>query len=251
MKKNSFVLSCVVAIVAMLVLSACGGATPTATEEPATSAPTEVVTEQPTEAAGGELSGEITMDPALAANEGSQRLAGMLYEGLVKEEGADVKPALARSWIVSEDKLTYTFELWSNAVFSDGTPVTADVVVANFNRWFDPASADRGSGDYKAFADAFGGFKGETTADGKPKSELDGVDNSDNLTVIVHLNRPDPDLLTKLAGAPFSIVLIQGETFVGSGPYVIGEKTETSLKLEPNASYWAGTPGESIEFTLK
>ena len=152
---------------------------------------------------------------------------------------------------MSEDKLTYTFELWSNAVFSDGTPVTADVVVKNFNRWFDPASPDRGSGDYQAFADAFGGFKGETAADGKPKSEVDGVDNSDNLTVIVHLNRPDADLLTKLAYAPFSIVLAQGDALLGSGPYVMGEKTDTTLKLEPNANYWAGAPGEAIEFSLK
>ncbi|MBN1430247.1 MAG: BMP family ABC transporter substrate-binding protein [Anaerolineae bacterium] len=53
MRKNLFV-SLLVLLTIVLVLSACGGATPTATEKPATDAPTEVVTEAPTEPAATE-----------------------------------------------------------------------------------------------------------------------------------------------------------------------------------------------------
>ena len=255
MRNKKMVLVTLVVISTMLILAACGPAT--TTPAPATTGggttggsttgggPTAVPPD------GGELAAGFTLDPAAGDDEGSQKVAALLYEGLVRMDGGTVAPGLARAWVISEDKLTYTFELWSNATFSDGTPVTADVVVANFNRWFDPASADRGSGAYAAFAAAFGGFKGETDANGLPKSELDGVDKSDNLTVIVHLNRPDPDLLTKLASTQFSIVKVNGADFVGSGPYVVGGGTDTSLTLAPNATYWQGAPTGNVEFTIK
>ncbi len=252
-KKTKLALPMLALLAAALALAACGGSAPAPASQPAATKATQAATEQSTQAqaTGGEMSKTFQTDPALAADPDSQKVASYLYEGLVRLDGDQVKPVLTRSWIVSEDGLTYTFDLWSNAIFSDGTPVNAAVVVANFNRWFDPASPDRGSGDYKAFADAFGGFKGETDASGKPKPEIDGVDNSDNITVIVHLNRPDPDFLKKLAGVPFSIVLKQGDKLLGSGPYVLGTKTDTSLTLNPNTKYWAGAPGEALVFTLK
>ncbi|WP_261566236.1 ABC transporter substrate-binding protein [Frankia gtarii] len=42
-------------------------------------------------------------------------------------------PWLARSWDVSADATTFTFHLRSGATFSDGTPVDASVVKANFD----------------------------------------------------------------------------------------------------------------------
>src|SRR5688572_23145082 len=61
-------------------------------------------------------------------------------------------PGLAESWTVSEDGLDYVFQLKTGAVFSDNTPVNADAVAANFNRWFDPNDPARGSGSYEAWA---------------------------------------------------------------------------------------------------
>jgi ABC-type transport system substrate-binding protein len=58
------------------------------------------------------------------------------------------------NWIIS-------FTLRPNAVFSDGTQITPDIVAENFNRWFDPKSPLRGSGDYATWGRIFLGFLGE------------------------------------------------------------------------------------------
>ena len=48
-------------------------------------------------------------------------LAAGLMEGLLMQDetGADVRPALAESWDVSEDALTYTFHMRPDAVWSN------------------------------------------------------------------------------------------------------------------------------------
>src|SRR5437762_12525217 len=73
---------------------------------------------------------------------------GYLYEGLVKMESGSPAPALATSWIISEDGLDYIFNLRPGVVFQDGSPLNADAVIANFNRWFDQKDALRGAGAY-------------------------------------------------------------------------------------------------------
>jgi ABC-type transport system substrate-binding protein len=125
--------------------------------------------------------------------------------GLVTIKDNQPAPGLATSWTVSEDGLDYVFQLKTGAVFEDGSPINADAVVANFNRWFDPNDPARGSGSYAAWATAFGGFKGEKDENGQPKSAFDGIEKVDNFTVLVHLNRPFGDLLTTLAQPDFAI----------------------------------------------
>ncbi len=44
-----------------------------------------------------------------------------------------VEPLLATDWTVSEDGLTYTFNLRDDVTFHDGTPFNADAVVKNFD----------------------------------------------------------------------------------------------------------------------
>ena len=44
-----------------------------------------------------------------------------------------VTPGLAKSWTMSPDGKTYTFELRDDVTFHDGTPFDADAVVANIN----------------------------------------------------------------------------------------------------------------------
>ncbi|HKJ27575.1 MAG TPA: ABC transporter substrate-binding protein, partial [Anaerolineales bacterium] len=47
----------------------------------------------------------------------------------------EITPALAESYEVSEDGLTYTFHLREGVVFPDGTPFNADAVVYTFDRF--------------------------------------------------------------------------------------------------------------------
>lgn len=69
-------------------------------------------------------------DPAIAAADSSRIRMGYMFAKLLEytEEG-EVVGALAEEWEVSEDGTQYTFTLRDTAMFSDGSPVTADDVV--------------------------------------------------------------------------------------------------------------------------
>ena len=57
------------------------------------------------------------------------RGASKIYQGLLKfSPTLDALPELAKSWDVSDDKLTYTFHLQDNVKWHDGEPMTADDV---------------------------------------------------------------------------------------------------------------------------
>ena len=51
-----------------------------------------------------------------------------IQEGLVRmsSDGMTVEPLLATDWTISDDGLTYTFNLVPGVVFSDGTPVKGE-----------------------------------------------------------------------------------------------------------------------------
>ncbi len=57
---------------------------------------------------------------------------GMVYDPLVRFENNAIVPALAESWTISEDGLTYTFKLRKGVKFSDGTPFDSKAVAMNF-----------------------------------------------------------------------------------------------------------------------
>ena len=76
-----------------------------------------------------------TLDPIKSAAAGDIEVLGQLYSRLLRNapDGSELLPGLAESWEVSEDELTYTFNL-REAQFSDGSPITADDVVFSFLR---------------------------------------------------------------------------------------------------------------------
>ncbi|NEP87584.1 MAG: ABC transporter substrate-binding protein [Okeania sp. SIO2C2] len=57
-----------------------------------------------------------------------------IYEGLLSENGltGELQPALAESWVLSEDKRRIIFTLRSGLKWSDGEPLTADDVVFTY-----------------------------------------------------------------------------------------------------------------------
>lgn len=68
----------------------------------------------------------------------------MLYETLLALDTNTLQyiPSLATHWQISADKMTYRFRLNPNARFSDGTPVTAEDVVASFDFMMDKGLND-------------------------------------------------------------------------------------------------------------
>lgn len=238
-------------MVGALLLAACGGTgTAAPTEETGSGGATEpAATPQGTEESNS-ASSDLTLDPANASGDNALAVVGYLYEGLVKVTDGAVVPALASSYTVSEDGLDYIFNLRPGVTFHDGSALNADVVVLNFNRWFNPNDANRGSGDFAAWVENFGGFLGELTEDGKPKSNYDGIEKVDEFTVLVHLNTVDPDFLTKLANPAFSIV--SASAFAGgdggTGAYQFESSDGSNITLAPFAGYWdaAMLPTESM-----
>jgi peptide/nickel transport system substrate-binding protein len=60
----------------------------------------------------------------------------MIYDTLFGVDGDfNPQPQMVGRWGVSDDKLTYTFELRDGLRFSDGAPVTAADCVASIRRW--------------------------------------------------------------------------------------------------------------------
>ncbi len=59
-----------------------------------------------------------------------------VYEGLVEyvPGSAEIRGLLAKDWTISDDGLTYTFNLVEGATFHDGTPFNAAAVKTSFER---------------------------------------------------------------------------------------------------------------------
>lgn len=79
----------------------------------------------------------ITLDPAEAFEISAGELMGNGYERLLRYDVADptkLLPDLAKSWKVSDDGKTYTFELKPGLKFASGNPLSADDVVYSFTR---------------------------------------------------------------------------------------------------------------------
>lgn len=70
-----------------------------------------------------------------ALNESAYSVFGFLYDGLIGENGltADLEPALAESWEISEDKQRIVITLRDGLKWSDGEPLTADDVIFTYN----------------------------------------------------------------------------------------------------------------------
>jgi oligopeptide transport system substrate-binding protein len=84
-----------------------------------------------------------TVDPALVTGQPEQRIVSALFEGLTTWDPQDLwpRPGVAERWTISDDKLTCTFYLRGNALWSDGTPVTADDFVWSYRRALHPATS--------------------------------------------------------------------------------------------------------------
>lgn len=164
-----------------------------------------------------------------------------VYEQLVAlDANLAPQPALAESWEVSEDGLTWTFKLRDGVTFHNGETLDSEDVVASWERFEEV---------------------------GARNFELDAVDRVeavDDLRVAVHLSEPYGALLESISAMsgswaimPASIARDLGTTradsveqVVGTGPYMVDEivpETRTTLRRfedyvspEGEASYNAG-----------
>ena len=88
----------------------------------------------------GEVGSPQFINPLLAISDADRDLSELTYAGLMGLSGTgSLVTVLAESYAVSADGKSYTFILRKNAVFSDGTPVTANDVVFTVQKAQDAA----------------------------------------------------------------------------------------------------------------
>lgn len=148
-------------------------------------------------------------------------------------ETREIHPWLAESWDIAEDATEYTFHLREGITFSDGTPLTAEVVATNFDHF--------GLGD-----EELGLASQEFVAN------YAGSETPDEHTVVFSFDAPVPGFLqaTSVVGAaiagPATTELpyeqqCQLENFVGTGPFTVTEVVpEQEYTLSVREDYdWA------------
>ncbi len=206
----------------------------------------------------------IHLDPAVTEDPDSLAVSSLVYDGLTRLDAAGkLQPALATGWTMSDDRLDYVITLRQDVSFSSGSKFNADAVLANLNRWFDKADSLHGGQDYPGWTKFFLGFKGQADSDGVAISPFDGIEKVDDYTVLIHLNRPDPNLLLNLAQASFAILdpavmAAQGkatgtsaQSVSGTGAYRVSSWTDAGLVLIPNPGYWGGAPAHELNLEWK
>lgn len=177
----------------------------------------------------------LEMDPANLRTTLDDALAREVYSGLVQYAGnsfAEVEPDLATDWTISDDGLTYTFNLRQGAQFHHGFgEVTASDVKFSFDRLKDPAVASLHAAD---------------------AAIIDNIEVVDDYTVRITLTQPFPAFLTEFLAYRTGYIVSQaaveqlGDRFVtnpvGSGPFVWTEWVQNSyIVLTANEEYWDDT----------
>jgi peptide/nickel transport system substrate-binding protein len=100
------------------------------------------------------------------------------------DENHEVVPWLATEWSASEDGLTWTFTLKEGVEFTDGSPLTAEVVAYNFDYWV---------------------AGGNSTALVWLQDYYSSAEAIDDLTVQINLSAPYPRLADNLTQGYFGI----------------------------------------------
>lgn len=129
-----------------------------------------------------------SLDPQQATDGTSFEVIANFTDGLMQMDAdGQAVNALAESYELSDDGLTYTFHIRKDANWSNGDPVTAADFVFAWQRAVDPAVAS----EYSYMLSDIGQIKNaeEIIAGTKDKSEL-GVTAVDDKTLKVELNVP-------------------------------------------------------------
>ena len=264
---------------AVVLLSACGGAAPTpaapAAEAPTaaapaaaaptaatTNAPTPAEAPQPTAAAqpaaatAGTLnrdpktlviaasSSPDNADPAQTLNAANSLLQRGMYEGLLTLKGSslsEVEPVLAESFTTNADKSQWIFKIRKGVKFTDGTPLDAQAVYDSYARTI--------VGKFPTW-NILGRFVGED-----PTKTMKVVDPD---TLMFTFSGPQPLFQLSLAAA-YGTGIISPKAFkenakgddvgkewltthaVGTGPYMLEKfAPNDEFILLRNPDYWRG-----------
>ncbi|MCQ2520414.1 MAG: ABC transporter substrate-binding protein [Lachnospiraceae bacterium] len=171
------------------------------------------------------------LDPHTAVAAGTKEILFNIYEGLMKTDSdGNLFPAVAESYSVSDDGLTYRFTLRDKVKFHNDQTVTADDVLYCIKR-----NADDGTGN--ALISAF----------------LNIVDYyAEGKDIVIVLSEPNPDFLQSMTMAitPKDKTDLDTDP-VGTGPYkFVSRSPQENVILKRFDAYW-GEKANIEDVTLK
>ncbi len=183
-------------------------------------------------------SGVTSLDPAFARDQANIWMVNALFNGLVQfDEELNLKPSLAQSWTISEDGITYTFNLRSDVYFHENQNLNgkrkfvASDVVYSYNRLIDPNTASPGAWIFN-----------DRVAESNPFEALN------DSTFILRLKEPFGPMLSLLTLqytyiVPQEVVAHYGKDFrmhpVGTGPFKLNMWAEgNQLVMDKNPDYF-------------
>lgn len=165
-----------------------------------------------------------SLDPHLAVAAGTKEVLFNVFEGLVKpDEKGNLVPAVASSYEVSEDGMTYTFKLREGVKFHNGKEVTAEDVEYSINR-------NAGKLDEDLLVSRF--------------AIIDSVKAIDASTIEINLSEPDTEFIGYLTVAIIPCDYDKQATEpVGCGPYkFVSYKIDESFNVESFKDYYGEQP---------
>ncbi len=175
--------------------------------------------------------------------EGRRFVGNQIYDALFRwtiDQGdklPDVAPALAESYTVSDDKLSWTFKLRQGVKFHDGTPFNADAVVFQMRRisdksfeFYDATVAASNVSNVSSIA------KTEKVDDFTVKFTTKAI-NALLPYDLVYVYYLSPDAVKKYGNAQYQ------NHATGTGPFKVTKYVDGQvMELEANADYWGGRP---------
>lgn len=188
-----------------------------------------------------------TLDTCKLVDLLSGDIATHVFEGLTRiGENQEVTPGMAKSWDVSTDKLTWTFNIREDAKWSNGDSVTAHDFEYAWKKILDPITAYQNASVFYDIKGAEAFNMGENN-----NSDSVGVKAIDDYTFEVNLNRPVPYFEKLVSMQMFSpqnqkFIELKGDEYgysientVFNGPFVLSDwRLSDQYTMSKNTNYW-------------
>ncbi len=153
----------------------------------------------------------------------------LLYDSLITiDDNYLPQPGLCESWEQGNNGKTWTFHLRSGVTFSDGTPLTAQDVVATAQHILDRAN-DEGAQDKGYYANL--------------NYFVDKITATNDTTVTIRAKRSYWGLLYALTFPILPAAYVTADNPPGTGAYVVSTfEPSNYLWLQANANWWQNLP---------
>lgn len=184
----------------------------------------------------------VTEPAAMKTVEEVEVFSNVFEPLLATDSDGNLVPAVCEKWEVRDGGRTFAFDLRDNVRFQDGHPLTAQDVKRSFERSIRATAPDLAAG--------FGPIEGTAEfSEGKADS-VTGISVASERTVEIRLAEPLPIYPALLTDARTGITREAKDGLLGTGPFRLGARDDTTLVLERNEGYWSDDSAhlDAIEF---